>query len=295
MSEDKDKLVDAPSDTAQQPAWKKRESTPDPTQLYFNDLGFKSLLTHKEELAISRRAKKNDLEARNIMIESNLRLVVKIARRYCGRGLSFLDLIEEGNIGLITAVKKFDPELKFRFSTYATWWIKQTVERAIMNHGRTVRLPVHIIKEMSIYMRAARELMQKLDHEPTPDEIAKYVDKPVAEVRDMLHISKTGITSLDKPLSHETDSTLAEIISDENSVDPFEDLYDSDLNDKLEQWVSELEPQLQVIVQYRYGLGDCERLTLDELSQKINITRERIRLLQLSAIEELKKFMKRDC
>jgi RNA polymerase nonessential primary-like sigma factor len=294
MPKDKDKVSESSEATAA-PSEPKHDMTLDPTQMYFNELGFKPLMSREEELETARKAKKNNVAARNKMIESNLRLVVKIARRYCGRGLSFLDLIEEGNIGLITAVKKFEPELQFRFSTYATWWIRQTVERAIMNHGRTVRLPVHIIKEMSIYLRAARELMQKIDHEPTPEEIAKYVDRPVEDVRDMLHISKAGITSLDKPINSDTANTLTEMIADENSADPLDDLHDENLNMHLEKWVGELDLKMQTVIKYRYGLDGHERLTLDKLSQKINMTRERIRLLQLKALKKLKRLMDRDC
>src|SRR5690554_864144 len=155
----------------------------DATQLYLNEIGFSPLLTPEEEVYFARLARKGEEAGRKRMIESNLRLVVKIARRYVNRGLSLLDLIEEGNLGLIRAVEKFDPERGFRFSTYATWWIRQTIERAIMNQTRTIRLPIHVVKELNLYLRAARELTQKLDHEPTAEEIARMVDKPVADVK----------------------------------------------------------------------------------------------------------------
>ena len=158
----------------------------DATQIYLNEIGFSPLLTPEEEVYFGRLARKGDPQGRARMIESNLRLVVKIARRYLNRGLTLLDLIEEGNLGLIRAVEKFDPERGFRFSTYATWWIRQTIERALMNQTRTIRLPIHVVKELNIYLRAARELTQKLDHEATAEEIAEHLDKPVETVKKMM-------------------------------------------------------------------------------------------------------------
>lgn len=162
----------------------------DVTQLYLSEIGFSPLLSAEEEVHFSRLSLKGDEKARNRMIESNLRLVVKISRRYLNRGLSLLDLIEEGNLGLIRAVEKFDPERGFRFSTYATWWIRQTIERAIMNQTRTIRLPIHIVKELNVYLRAARELTQKLDHEPSAEEIAEMLDRPVEDVKKMLSLNE---------------------------------------------------------------------------------------------------------
>src|SRR5690554_149250 len=187
---------------ASEGAWKEMDAT----QMYLNEIGISPLLSAEEEVHFSRLALKGDEKGRKRMIESNLRLVVKISRRYINRGLPLLDLIEEGNLGLIRAVEKFDPERGFRFSTYATWWIRQTIERAIMNQTRTIRLPIHVVKELNLYLRAARELTQKLDHEPTPEEIAALVDKPVANVERMLKLNER-ITSLDStvgPLSEQT-------------------------------------------------------------------------------------------
>ena len=183
------------------------QKTLDATQIYLGEIGFSPLLTAEEEVYFARLALKGDQAARKRMIESNLRLVVKIARRYINRGLALLDLIEEGNLGLIRAVEKFDPERGFRFSTYATWWIRQTIERAIMNQTRTIRLPIHVVKELNIYLRAARELSQKLDHEPTPDEIAAALDKPVEEVRKMLKLNEK-ITSVDTPVAGASEKQL---------------------------------------------------------------------------------------
>lgn len=171
----------------------------DATQLYLGEIGYSPLLTAEEEVFFARRALRGDEASRRRMIESNLRLVVKIARRYSNRGLALLDLIEEGNLGLIRAVEKFDPERGFRFSTYATWWIRQTIERAIMNQTRTIRLPIHIVKELNVYLRTARELSHKLDHEPSAEEIAEQLDRPVTDVSRMLRLNER-ITSVDTPL-----------------------------------------------------------------------------------------------
>lgn len=178
----------------------------DATQLYLNEIGFSPLLTPQEEVHFARMARRGEEAGRKRMIESNLRLVVKISRRYVNRGLTLLDLIEEGNLGLIRAVEKFDPERGFRFSTYATWWIRQTIERAIMNQTRTIRLPIHVVKELNVYLRAARELTQKLDHEPSAEEIAALLDKPVGEVKRMLGLNER-VTSVDVTLGPDSGST----------------------------------------------------------------------------------------
>lgn len=177
----------------------------DATQIYLSEIGFSPLLTAEEEVFYARRALRGDIASRQRMIESNLRLVVKISRRYNNRGLALLDLIEEGNLGLIRAVEKFDPEKGFRFSTYATWWIRQTIERAIMNQTRTIRLPIHIVKELNIYLRTARELAQKLDHEPSAEEIAEQLDKPVEDVSRMLRLNER-ITSVDTPIAGDSEN-----------------------------------------------------------------------------------------
>lgn len=189
--------------TTQKNSIKKTIAHPsDATQLYLHDIGISPLLSAEEEVYFARLARDGVASARQRMIESNLRLVVKIARKYSNRGMSFLDLIEEGNLGLIHAVEKFDPEKGFRFSTYATWWIRQTIERALMSQTRTVRLPVHIVKELNVYLRAARELSQKLDHEPSAEEIAKLLDKPISTVESMLGLTEK-ITSIDNSFSGE--------------------------------------------------------------------------------------------
>ncbi|MGB2359370.1 MAG: sigma-70 family RNA polymerase sigma factor, partial [Porticoccaceae bacterium] len=190
----------------------------DATSLYLKEIGFAPLLTADEEVYYARKFQKGCEASRHRMIESNLRLVVKISRRYVNRGLELLDLIEEGNLGLMRAVEKFDPELGYRFSTYATWWIRQTIERALMNQTRTIRLPVHVVKELNVYLRASRTLAQRLDHAPTPEEIAEEVGKPVADVLKILSLSER-ISSIDVPEA-DKEKTLVETIADDHGFSP---------------------------------------------------------------------------
>ncbi len=189
----------------------------DATRLYLSEIGFSPLLSAEEEVYYARLSRKGDPAARRRMIESNLRLVVKIARRYMNRGLALLDLIEEGNLGLIRAVEKFDPEKGFRFSTYATWWIRQTIERALMNQTRTVRLPIHVVKEINIYLRAARKLAQQLDREPNPEDVAQMLDRPIEEVKRMLGLNER-VTSVDTPAGYDSDKSLLDMIPDEHNL-----------------------------------------------------------------------------
>jgi RNA polymerase nonessential primary-like sigma factor len=263
----------------------------DPTQMYLNEIGFTDLLTAKEEITLSKAAHKGNDAARTRMIESNLRLVVKIARRYIGRGLAFLDLIEEGNLGLMHAVEKYDPNRGFRFSTYATWWIRQTIERAIMNQSRTIRLPIHVVKELNTYLRAARQLTQTLDHEPSSEEIAELVDKPIEEIQRMLELNK-DVTSIDVPLSSETDKPLVEIIADETNQDPAYLLQDADLLDQIDKWMSHLTDKQQEVLSRRYGLRGFDRETLEEVGKAIGLTRERVRQIQFEALRELREILK---
>jgi RNA polymerase nonessential primary-like sigma factor len=225
----------------------------DATQLYLGEIGFSPLLSAEEEVYFSRCALKGDEASRKRMIVSNLRLVVKIARRYNNRGLALLDLIEEGNLGLIRAVEKFDPERGFRFSTYATWWIRQTIERAIMNQTRTIRLPIHVVKELNVYLRAARELSQKLDHEATAEEIAESLDKPVHDVTKMLRLNER-ITSVDTPIGGENDKVLLDIIADDNGHGPEEDLQDSDIKLNIIKWLEDLNSKQREVLARRFGL-----------------------------------------
>ncbi len=264
----------------------------DATRIYLKEIGFSPLLTAEEEVYYARRSQRGDDEARKRMIESNLRLVVKIARRYMNRGLALLDLIEEGNLGLIRAVEKFDPERGFRFSTYATWWIRQTIERGIMNQTRTIRLPVHVLKEINIYQRAARHLSQKLDHEPTPEEVANLLDKPMEEVKEMLGLTER-VTSVDAPLDEDPDRSLLDAIADEQTQDPEKVLHREDLQSQIEIWLSELNEKQREVVERRFGLNGREISTLEEVGADIGVTRERVRQIQVEALRRLRVLLEK--
>lgn len=262
----------------------------DATQIYLGEIGFSPLLSAEEEVYFSRLSLKGDQAARKRMIESNLRLVVKIARRYINRGLALLDLIEEGNLGLIRAVEKFDPERGFRFSTYATWWIRQTIERAIMNQTRTIRLPIHVVKELNIYLRAARELSQRLDHEPTPEEIAAALDRPVEEVRKMLKLNEK-ITSVDTPVAGSSEKQLLDILADEKELGPETELQDADIRQHLVLWLEELNPKQREVLARRFGLLGYEPSTLEDVGREIGLTRERVRQIQVEALRRLREIV----
>lgn len=262
----------------------------DATQMYLSEIGFSPLLTAEEEVLYARRALRGDEAARRRMIESNLRLVVKISRRYSNRGLALLDLIEEGNLGLIRAVEKFDPERGFRFSTYATWWIRQTIERALMNQTRTIRLPIHVVKELNIYLRTARELSQKLDHEPTAEEIASELDKTVDDVSKMLRLNER-ISSVDTPIGGDGDKALLDIIPDINNSDPEVSTQDDDIRDSLIAWLEELNPKQKEVLARRFGLLGYEPSTLEEVGREINLTRERVRQIQVEGLRRLREIL----
>jgi len=277
----------------QEPVEQRRVAPRDATQMYLSEIGFSPLLNSEEEIYYARRAQKGDLGARRRMIESNLRLVVKIARRYLNRGLALLDLIEEGNLGLIRAVEKFDPERGFRFSTYATWWIRQTIERAIMNQTRTIRLPIHVLKELNVYLRAARELTQNLDHEPSPEEIAELLDKPLEEVKKLLGYNER-ITSADTSYSEEIDRPLLDTLTAEKSGDPVELLQDEEIFGNLDQWLDALPPKHAEILARRFGLRGFEVATLEEVGKEIGLTRERVRQIQVEALQKMQDMLKKE-
>jgi RNA polymerase nonessential primary-like sigma factor len=265
----------------------------DATRLYLKEIGFSPLLTAEEEVYYARRSLKGDDASRRKMIESNLRLVVKIARRYMNRGLALLDLIEEGNLGLIRAVEKFDPERGFRFSTYATWWIRQTIERGIMNQTRTIRLPVHVVKEINIYQRAARHLAQKLDHEPTPEDVASLLDKPIEDVKAMMGLNER-VASVDAPLDQDPDRSLLDAIADESVEDPTTVMQSGDIQIQVVNWLNELSEKQRQVVERRFGLNGHDVATLEEVGEEIGVTRERVRQIQVEALKRLRTILEKN-
>ncbi|MEK8016819.1 MAG: RNA polymerase sigma factor RpoS [Candidatus Parabeggiatoa sp.] len=265
----------------------------DATRLYLNEIGRSKLLTAEEEIKYARRALSGDDAARNRMIEANLRLVVKIARNYMNRGLALLDLIEEGNLGLMRAVTKFDPEKGFRFSTYATWWIRQTIERAIMNQNRTIRLPIHVLKEINQCLRAFYTLSQTLDHEPTSEDVALLLDKPKEEVKKRLGLNERVI-SMDSPRIKDSEKTIIDSIPDELNPDPMLILQDSDLTKYLNLWLSQLSEKQRLVIERRFGVGNGEEATLEEIGLEMGLTRERVRQIQMTAIKHLREIIERE-
>jgi RNA polymerase nonessential primary-like sigma factor len=262
----------------------------DATRAYLNELGRSNLLTADQEKIYGLRTQQGDQAARKIMIESNLRLVVKISYRYLNRGLPLLDLIEEGNLGLIRAVEKFDPERGFRFSTYATWWIRQNIERAIMDQTRTIRLPIHIVKEMNVYLKAQRHLAQTLDHEPSANDIAEYLDKPVDKVEKMLKLNER-VTSVDLPGSRDVDNPLLESISDAEGLPHDERIQENSIKQNISTWVFELPEKQREVICRRYGICGYEDATLEQVAQELGVTRERVRQIQMDGLKRLKEIV----
>jgi RNA polymerase nonessential primary-like sigma factor len=262
----------------------------DATRVYLSELGRSALLNADQEKTYGTRALKGDAEARRIMIESNLRLVVKISRRYLNRGLPLLDMINEGNLGLIRAVEKFDPERGFRFSTYATWWIRQSIERAIMNQTRTIRLPIHIVKEMNTYLKAQRHLAQLLDHEPSAQDIAGHLDKPVKKVEKMLKLNER-VTSVDIPSVKDIDKPMVESIYNDTLLSHDEKIQEDGIKLNITHWVFELPEKQREVICRRYGLCGYEEATLEQVAQELGVTRERIRQIQMDALKRLKEIL----
>ena len=265
----------------------------DATRLYLSEIGYSPLLNAEQEIYFGRMVVQGDNEARSRMITSNLRLVVKIARRYMNRGLALLDLIEEGNLGLIHAVEKFDPERGFRFSTYATWWIRQTIERAIMNQARTIRLPIHIVKEINVYLRAARQLSQSLDREPNSEDVAQLLDRPIDDVEQMLRLNERT-ASVDMPVAKGVERTLLETLPDESNSDPSVLLQTADVQHKLDIWLDRLNPKQRAVVMRRFGLRGHETGTLEQVGKELGVTRERVRQIQIDALQRLRKILERE-
>lgn len=264
----------------------------DVTQIYLNDIGHNALLSADEEKALCRRVVQGDFAARQRMIEHNLRLVVNIAKHYLNRGIPLLDLVEEGNLGLIHALEKFDPERGFRFSTYATWWIRQNIERAIMNQSRTIRLPVHVIKELNVCLRAQRHLEMQAGREPTLEEISHLVDKPVEEVRRILSLNER-VASLDAPLDIDPMLTVGESIPDEQQEEPDELLHNAEIERYVREWLQQLNDKQRTVIERRYGLNGYEICTLEELAASMSLTRERVRQIQIEGLETLRRLLRR--
>mgnify|MGYP001815153955 FL=1 len=261
----------------------------DPTRQYLDEIGVAPLLTAQEEKKYARRALAGDESARQRMIESNLRLVVKIARRYIHRGLPLLDLIEEGNLGLIRAVEKFDPERGFRFSTYATWWIRQTIERGIMNQSRTVRLPIHIIKDINGCLRAARRLRNQNDRDPSAAELAEHLDRDVADIERLMALHER-VTLRANPRDDEGASPV-DLLQARRSSEPARRAQADDVHDVVEHWIWELGEKQRAVVERRFGLHGHRRATLEQIGREIGVTRERVRQIQLDALKRLRELL----
>jgi RNA polymerase nonessential primary-like sigma factor len=261
----------------------------DPTRQYLDEIGISPLLTADEEKYYSRLALAGDESARQRMIESNLRLVVKISRRYLNRSLPLLDLIEEGNLGLIHAVKKFDPERGFRFSTYATWWIRQSIERAIMNQSRTVRLPIHIIKDINSCLRAARRLRQENEENPSVQDIATYLQRDASEVQRLMALHER-VTLRASP-ADENGSGPVDRLQAKRDMGPSQRAQKSAVNDIVDHWVCELNDKQRAVVERRFGLHGYRRATLEQIGEEIGVTRERVRQIQLDALKNLREMM----
>jgi len=261
----------------------------DPTRQYLDEIGVSPLLTADQEKDLARRAQKGDEPARQRMIESNLRLVVKIARRYLNRGLPLLDLIEEGNLGLIHAVKKFDPERGFRFSTYATWWIRQTIERGIMNQSRTVRLPIHIIKDINSCLRATRHLHQKLDRLPNSNEIAEHLERDVSDVERLMALHQRVVLSPGR--TDEGGDGPVDRLRARREAEPSRCAQKEAVHDIVDHWVCELSEKQRAVVERRFGLHGYRRATLEQIGDEIGVTRERVRQIQLDALKNLREMM----
>ena len=265
----------------------------DPVQIYLNEIGSTPLLTAAEEVFVARASLAGDEAARHRMINSNLRLVVMIAKRYTNRGLPLLDLIEEGNLGLMRAVVKFDPERGFRFSTYATWWIRQSIERALMNQSRTIRLPIHIQKDINTVVRCTRELRSSLRREPSTSEIADVLDRDPGEVSKLLKLSEK-ITSVDNQLSDDTERSLVDTVSSHVEDNPLSLVDDEKVEGCLEEWLDDLPDRQREILARRFGLMGYDASTLEAVGEEVGLTRERVRQIQIDALARLRRAALRD-
>ena len=262
-------------------------STDDPVRMYLKEIGKVPLLSPEEEVALAIRMAAGDEEAKHRMTEANLRLVVSIAKRYVGRGMLFLDLIQEGNLGLIKAVEKFDHTKGYKFSTYATWWIRQAITRAIADQARTIRIPVHMVETINKTIRVSRQLLQELGHDPSAEEIAEEMGMPVEKVRDILKIAQEPV-SLETPIGEEEDSHLGDFIPDEDASEPSEAASFSLLREQLEEVLDTLAPREKKVLELRFGIVDGRTRTLEEVGKEFNVTRERIRQIEAKALRKLR-------
>ena len=261
--------------------------TDDPVRMYLKEIGKVPLLTPEEEMELAVRVSAGDEEAKRRMTEANLRLVVSIARRYVGRGMVLLDLIQEGNLGLIKAVEKFDHTKGYKFSTYATWWIRQAITRAIADQARTIRIPVHMVETINKTIRVSRQLLQELGHDPSAEEIAAEMDMPVEKVRDILKIAQEPV-SLETPIGEEEDSKLGDFLPDEDASEPSEAASFSLLREQLEEVLDTLAPREKKVLELRFGIVDGRTRTLEEVGKEFNVTRERIRQIEAKALRKLR-------
>ena len=262
-------------------------SIEDPVRMYLKEIGKVSLLSADEEIELAKRMEKGDEAAKKRLAEANLRLVVSIAKRYVGRGMLFLDLIQEGNLGLIKAVEKFDYRKGYKFSTYATWWIRQAITRAIADQARTIRIPVHMVETINKLIRVSRQLLQELGREPTPEEIAEEMDMPVDRVREILKISQEPV-SLETPIGEEEDSHLGDFIQDDNVPVPADAAAFTLLKEQLVEVLSTLTEREQKVLRLRFGLDDGRARTLEEVGKEFSVTRERIRQIEAKALRKLR-------
>ena len=261
--------------------------TEDPVRMYLKEIGTVPLLSAEEEIRLAKRKAEGDVNAKERLIEANLRLVVSIAKRYTGRGMSFLDLVQEGNLGLIKGVEKFDYTKGYKLSTYATWWIRQSVTRALADQARTIRVPVHMVETINKLIRVSRQLLQELGREPTPEEIAKEMDMPVERVREILKISQEPV-SLETPIGEEEDSHLGDFIQDDNVPVPADAAAFTLLKEQLEEVLGTLTEREQKVLTLRFGLEDGRARTLEEVGKEFNVTRERIRQIEAKALRKLR-------
>ncbi len=262
-------------------------ATDDPVRMYLKEIGKVPLLTPEEEVDLAKRMSEGDEEAKRRMTEANLRLVVSIAKRYVGRGMLFLDLIQEGNLGLIKAVEKFDYTKGYKFSTYATWWIRQAITRAIADQARTIRIPVHMVETINKVIRVSRQLLQELGHDPTAEEIAEEMNLPVDKVRDILKIAQEPV-SLETPIGEEEDSHLGDFIPDEEASEPAEAASFALLREQLDEVLDTLTPREKKVLELRFGMTDGRTRTLEEVGKEFNVTRERIRQIEAKALRKLR-------